>query len=67
MSNQGNDRFPYQPDGMRFENDTTADRIGEWLARDYGAPGYRIIRVPVLPVNDRLTFVLEALHKPGLA
>jgi predicted ATPase len=60
------DRFPFQQDGVRFEDDATAGFIDEWLCRDYGALGYRVVRVPVLPVKDRLTFILEALSGQGL-
>jgi len=60
------DRFPFQQDGVRFENDATAGFIDEWLSRDYGALGYRVVRVPVLPVKDRLTFILETLSEQGL-
>ena len=34
---------------------------GEWIARDYAALGYPIIRVPVLPIGERVAFVLAAL------
>lgn len=60
------DRFPFQPNGVRFEDDVTAGLIGEWLARDYGALGYQLARVPVLPLEERLTFVLERLDEQGL-
>jgi predicted ATPase len=59
------DRFPFQQDGVRFEDDATADFIDEWLLRDYSALGYHVVRVPVLPVQDRLTFILEALSERG--
>jgi predicted ATPase len=55
------ERFPLEKDGVRFEDDVTAGLIGEWLARDYGALGYQVVRVPVLPLEERLTFVLERL------
>jgi predicted ATPase len=60
------DRFPFQQDGVRFEDDATAGLIDEWLSRDYSALGYRVVRVPVLPVKDRLTFILETLSEQGL-
>ena len=60
------DRFPFQQDGVRFEDDATAALIDEWLFRDYGALGYRVVRVPILPVKDRLTFILETLSEQGL-
>jgi len=60
------DRFPFQQDGVRFEDDATAGLIDEWLPRDYSALGYRVVRVPVLPVKDRRTFILESLSEQGL-
>jgi predicted ATPase len=60
------DRFPIQQDGMRFEDDATAGLIDEWLARDYSALGYDVVRVPVLPPQERLAFVLERLSEQGL-
>ena len=60
------DRFPFQPDGVRFEDDATAGLIDEWLARDYGALRYDVVRVPVLSPEDRLAFVLERLSEQGL-
>jgi predicted ATPase len=55
------DRFPVEQDGVRFHDDVTADLIGEWIARDYSALGYRVVRVPVLSLQERLAFVLERL------
>jgi predicted ATPase len=59
------DRFPFQKDGMRFEDDATADFIDEWHARDYSALGYGVVRVPALSPEERLTFVLETLSEQG--
>jgi predicted ATPase len=60
------DRFPVQQDGLRFEDDATAAFIDEWIFRDYSALGYTVVRVPVLPTQDRLTFILEKLSVQGL-
>jgi predicted ATPase len=60
------DRFPIEDDGVRLEDDATADLIDEWLARDYGALGYDVVRVPVLSPEERLVFVLERLSEQGL-
>ncbi|MFC2043032.1 AAA family ATPase [Chloroflexota bacterium] len=60
------DRFPIQQDGMRFEDDATVDLIDEWLSHDYSALGYSVVRVPVLSIIDRLTFILEKLSEQGL-
>ena len=53
------DRLPVQHDGVRTEDDVTADHLDEWLARDYSALGYAVVRVPVLPPEERLAFVIE--------
>jgi predicted ATPase len=57
------DRFPFQYDGTRIEDDATAGLIDEWLVRDYSAFGYSIVRVPILPPDERLAFVLERLSE----
>jgi predicted ATPase len=57
------DPLPFQKDGAR---DDDADKVGyldEWITRDYIALGYRVVRVPVLSLNERLAFVREWLHK----
>jgi predicted ATPase len=60
------DRFPVQQDGARTEDDAIAGQLDEWLARDYSALGYSVVRVPVLPREERLAFVLERLSGQGL-
>lgn len=56
------DRFPIQRDDIRIEDDATARFLGEWLNRDYSALGYHVLRVPVLPPDDRLEFILEKIN-----
>lgn len=60
------DRLPVLLDGVRAEDDVTAGLLDEWLARDYSALGYRVVRVPVLPPEERLAFVLEKLSEVGM-
>jgi predicted ATPase len=55
------DRLPVQQDGVRTEDDASAGLLDEWLARDYNALGYSVVRVPVLSPEERLAFVLESL------
>lgn len=57
------ERFPVEQDGVRAEDDATADLLDEWLARDYSALGYPVVRVPVVPIQERLEFVLEKLSE----
>jgi predicted ATPase len=60
------DRFPVQLDGVRIEDEAAADYLDEWHYRDYTALGYRVVRVPVLPPQERLAFVLEKLSEQEL-
>jgi predicted ATPase len=55
------DRFPVEQDGVRTEDDAAADYLGEWHYHDYSALGYNVVRVPVLPPEEMLAFVLEML------
>ena len=59
-------RLPYQRDGVRIADDTTAAYLDSWMSRDYRALGYHVIRVPVLPPEQRLAFVLERISGNGL-
>jgi predicted ATPase len=60
------DRLPIQQDGLRIEDDALAGFLDEWLAPDYGALGYTVVRVPVMSPKERLEFVLERLSEQGL-
>ena len=60
------DPFEYEEDGVRVEGDAASVFLDEWVERDYAALGYTVVRVPVMPTDERLAFVLEALQAPGL-
>ena len=61
------DPLSFQPDDQRVEEVAAiAAYTGEWLARDYAALGYSIVRVPVLSPEQRLALVLERLSEKGL-
>jgi len=60
------DRLPFLQNGARIEDDVIAGLLDEWLARDYSALGYGVVRVPVLSPQERLAFVLERLSEQGL-
>jgi predicted ATPase len=60
------DRLPYQRDGIRAGDDATAAYFESWTLRDYSALGYKVERVPVLPPEERLAFILERLPEGGL-
>jgi predicted ATPase len=55
------DRLPVEQDGVRAEDDANAALLEKWLAHDYCALGYHVVRVPVMPPEDRLELVLETL------
>ena len=38
-----------------------ASYLDEWQTRDYRALGYSVVKVPVMPPEERLAFVLERL------
>jgi len=60
------DPLPFQENGARNGDAPIADFLDEWIARDYSALGYRVLRVPVLSHEERLAFVLERLSEQGL-
>jgi predicted ATPase len=59
------DRLPYQKDDVRAGDDQIAEYFESWLLRDYNALGYEIIKVPVLPREERLEFILKTLNDQG--
>ena len=60
------DLLPLELDGARIQDDTYTVVLDEWLDRDYSTLGYPVVRVPVLPPQERLEFVLETLSEQGL-
>jgi predicted ATPase/trans-aconitate methyltransferase len=48
------------------EDEKSAVFFDEWHMRDYKSVGYDVIRVPVLPIDDRVEFILENLSLKGL-
>jgi predicted ATPase len=60
------DRLPLQHNGLRYKDDALQDFTDEWHARDYSALGYSFTRVPVMPPEERLAFVLRELSEQGL-
>jgi predicted ATPase len=58
------DPLPFKSDDQRVEEIAiVAGYLDEWHTRDYQALGYSIVRVPVLPPDERLSFVLERLSE----
>ena len=60
------DPLPFQGDGVRDDDAAIVGYLDEWIARDYSALGYRVVRVPVMSPEERLAFVLERLSEQGL-
>jgi predicted ATPase len=60
------DPLPLTPDGVRFEDDAFTGFLDEWIARDYEALGYHVVRVPVLAPDDRLAYLLERVPTHAL-
>lgn len=56
------DRFPVQLDEARIEDEQTSDFVDQWLERDYRTLGYRVARVPILPVDERVEYILARLQ-----
>ena len=60
------DRLPLQQNGLRYKDAALQGFTDEWHTRDYHALGYSLTRVPVMPPEERLAFVLRALSEQGL-
>ena len=60
------DRLPLHHNGVRYNDATLQSFTDEWHARDYKALGYSITRVPVMPPEERLAFILRVLSEQGL-
>lgn len=61
------DRLPFgRQKTLGPEDDVSSNFIDQWLERDYRALGYRVVRVPVLPPEERVAFILEELAEQGL-
>lgn len=55
------DIVPYVPDGARTETLEQAKHIHERLGRVYAEVGIPVIQVPVLPVPERMQYILDCL------
>ena len=59
------DQLPVQLNGFRFEDVVNTAFFDKLHTQDYNALGYSIIRLPVLPPEERLAFVLEKISEQG--
>lgn len=55
------ERLPYKNDYARIENEKTASVLHELLCKAYQDLGYRVVRVPVDTVDERVKFILKRL------
>ncbi len=53
------DRLPYFPDEGRIETPEEQDKLHVLLEQTYQKLGFEIIKVPVLPLSERVDFVLH--------
>lgn len=53
------DRLPFARDAVRSEDEKSAESLERLLDMGYRESGYELIRVPVMPVEDRARFVLD--------
>jgi len=53
------DRLLFQKDAVRSESEKAADLLDALIAQAYAGLGYEPVRVPVLPVDQRLDFILQ--------
>jgi predicted ATPase len=57
------DRFPLQNDGVRVESsDEEAQRVHDMILQTYLHQGYSPVRVPIMPVEERVEYILGRLE-----
>ena len=59
------DPLPLQADGVRIENPQTITLLDKQLEQDYRNLGYDIIRIPVMPTQERVNLILQRLKPFG--
>ncbi len=53
------DRIPFEKDPVRSEDDKIASRLDGLLTESYRMLDYAIIFVPLMTVNERVSFILK--------
>ena len=56
------DALPLDVDEIRFDDSRLVPFLDHWIADDFTTLGYDVVRVPVLPPEARLAFVLHRLE-----
>jgi len=54
-------RLKFEKDEVRSEDDKIAARIDHLLKKSYQMLGYKLVHVPLLPVTERIDFILARL------
>lgn len=58
------DRFALKNDGIRVENsDEEAQKIHDMIHHVYSLHGYSPIRVPIMPIEDRVGYILNHVER----
>lgn len=55
------ERLRFEKDKVRSENDRLASRLDRLLEESYQMLGYHVVHVPILPVKDRIDFILARI------
>lgn len=55
------DRLPIKTDHVRDEDNDTAALLEAQLEADYKLLGYEVIRVPLMPIDERVEFILRLI------
>jgi len=56
------DPVPLTEDLARIEDEEIIKFLDIWIEKDYRSLGYETLRVPLMPVHDRVDFILQRLH-----
>lgn len=56
------DQVPFETDYARTEDEEKARLINSKLEEAYNKLGYNVIRVPVMPISERVQFILEHIN-----
>ncbi len=56
------ERIRFKTDTVRSEDDQTAADLDRLLAAAYRRLGYKPLKVPLLPVDERVDFILKRIH-----
>ncbi|OGY24333.1 MAG: hypothetical protein A2172_00515 [Candidatus Woykebacteria bacterium RBG_13_40_15] len=57
------DSLPYEKDYARIEDEKTAKKLHQLLYTAYTRFGYKVIKVPVMPIDKRAKFILSKISK----